>query len=130
LGQNVGRLAPGEEIWRSFSIADSDSNYFEETALTMIFTPGDGRRSEQVTFDIFTPEGVRNWSSGNHLGINNIGAGSVVYRDNNPLTGEKFWTGWVVDNGLYYVRLHNGAESPVDYWLFTEDVYQPELAQP
>jgi hypothetical protein len=129
VGENIGRLAPGQETWRSFSAADADVDYFEETALTLIFTPDDGQRIQRVTFDIFTPEGVRDWSPGSDAGISNTGAGSVVYRDNNPLTGERFWTGWLVDNALYYVRLRNGADAPVDYWLFTGDVVQPELGK-
>jgi hypothetical protein len=126
---NTGRLASGQEIWYSFSRSDYDEDYFEEMALTMVATPDDDQRIQRVTFDIFTVDGIRNWSPGSNTGLNNVGAGSIVYRDNNPLTGERFWGGWVVDNALYYVRLQNGTDAPVDYWLFTGDVYQPELGQ-
>ena len=66
---------------------------------------------------------------GNPEGISNVGAGSVVYRDDNHLTGERFWSGWVVDNDLYYVRIRNGSDVFVDYRLFNGDVYGPELGQ-
>ncbi len=128
-GQNIGGLNPGDEVWYSFSIADNDSDAFEEMALTMIVTPDDGNRIQRVVFDVFTAEGVRTWSPGNPDGINNVGAGSVVYRDNNQETGERFWSGWVVDNDLYYVRVRNGSDVHIDYWLFNGDVYHPELGQ-
>ena len=50
--------------------------------------------------------------------------------DHNPLTGEKFWNGWVVDNDLYYVQIRNGTDVHTDYWLYTGDVYGPELGEP
>jgi hypothetical protein len=126
-GQNKGSLNPGAEIWYSFSLSDADDEFFEEMALTMVVTPDDGHRIRHVTFDIFTARGVQNWSPGDNSQINNIGAGSVVYRDNNPLTGERIWSGWVVDNDLYYVQIRNGADIRMDYWLFTGDVYNPNL---
>jgi hypothetical protein len=125
--QNTGGLNPGEEAWFSFSVADNDSDAFEEMALTMIVTPDDGNRIRQVPFDVFTAQGVHAWSPGNPEGVNNVGAGSVIYRDNNDLTGERFWSGWVVDNDLYYVRIRNGSDVHIDYWLFNGDVYRPEL---
>lgn len=122
-GQTIGKLDPGQELWYSFSLSDHDEDYFEEMALTMGMTPEDGQRIQRVTFDIFTQEGVRNWSPGNREAIHNVGAGSIVTHDNNPLTGERFWSGWVVDNDLYYVRLNNGADIPIDYWLITGGGY-------
>ncbi len=127
LGQNKGSLDPGQEVWYGFRITDYDEEYFEEMALTMITTPDDGNRIRYMTFDVFTAGGVQYWSPGDNSQINNIGAGSVVFRDDNLLTGERFWKGWLVDNDLYYVQIRNGAEVRMDYWLFTGDVYRPEL---
>lgn len=127
LGRNKGGLEPGQEAWYSFRITDFDNEAFEEMALTMITTPDDGNRIRQMTFDVFTADGVRLWSPGDNSQIHNIGAGSVVYRDNHPLTGERFWQGWVVDNDLYYVQIRNGTDVHMDYWLFTGDVYRPPL---
>ena len=95
----------------------------------MVATPDDGNRIHNITFDVFTADAVKNWSPGNNSQINNVGAGSLVVRDNNDLTGERFWTGWVTENSLYYVQIRNGTNVHIDYWLFTDDVYGPELGQ-
>lgn len=126
-GENKGSVKPGQEVWYSFSVTDADNKFFEEMALTMVVTPDDGNRIRGVTFDIFTAGAVQNWVPGDNSGLNNLGAGSVVYRDNNPLTGERIWSGWVVDNDLYYIQIRNSADIHMDYWLFTGDVYHPEL---
>lgn len=117
-GQNKGGLEPGQEKWYSLTLTDGDDEYFEPLSLTMVATPDDGHRIRHITLEIFTAQAV----SGPPLG-----AGSIVYRDDNPQTGERFWTGWLVEGGLYYVRLHNANEIPIDYWLFTEDLYGPTL---
>ena len=54
--------------------------------------------------------------------MTNFGAGQIVSRDNNPETGELFWTGWLFGDQSYYVQLVNGSETPIDYWLFTDNV--------
>jgi len=124
--RQTGQLAPGQEVWYSFAV-DNTPQQFEETALTFIFTPADA--AGNVNMDIFTAEAVRTWSPENRAALKNVGAGSLVSRDNNPQTGERFWNGWVVNNELYYVRLTNSSNAPVDYWLFPGDVYQPQLGQ-
>ncbi len=129
IGVNKGKINPGGEAWYSFSIADLDEDKFEEMALTMVATPDDGNRIRNITFDVFTADGVKYWSPGDNSNLRNLGAGSVVYRDNNFLTGERFWTGWVNDGDLYYVQIRNGTDVPVDYHLFTGDVYGPELGE-
>ena len=123
----TGNLAPSEEMWYSFSVDKSQQKQFEPMALTLIFTPDDGSRIQYVTMDVFTPDAVAAWSPGGDASMNNIGAGSIVYRDSNPQTGERFWNGWVVNNDLYYVRVKNNTDIPVDFWLFNGDVYSPEL---
>lgn len=127
LGVNKGGLEPGEEAWYSFFITDFDNENLEEMALTMVTTPDDGNRIHYMTFDVFTAGETRLWSPGDNSQIKNMGAGSIVYRDDNPLTGERFWSGWVIDNNRYYVQIRNGANTHMDYWLFTGDVYRPEL---
>lgn len=129
IGENTGGLQPGEEDWYTFRIADFDEEDFEQMALTLVTTPDDGNRIRNLTFDVFTAGGVQNWSPGDNSQIDNVGAGSVVYRDDNPLTGERFWSGWIIDNDLYLVQIRNGTESPMDYHLYTGDVYRPELGE-
>ncbi len=126
-GENKGGLDPGEEAWYAFRITDFDNEFFEEMALTMITTPDDGNRIRNMTFDVFTAGDVNGWSPGDNSKINNVGAGSVVYRDDNDQTGERFWKGWVIDNDLYYVQIRNGTGEHMDYHLFTGDVYGAEL---
>ena len=129
LGLNKASLEPGQENWYSFSITDFDNESREEMALTMITTPDDGNLIRQRTFDVFTAGGARDWSPGDNTRIDNFGAGSVVYRDDNPLTGERFWHGWIIDNDLYLVQVRNGTDQKMDYWLYTGDVYRPELGE-
>jgi hypothetical protein len=52
----------------------------------------------------------------------NIGAGQIVTRDNNPETGELFWTGWLPGQQNFYVQLLNGSDGAIDYWLFPQNV--------
>jgi hypothetical protein len=126
-GQNTGGLEPGREVWYSFTARDGDGDFFEELTLTMIATPGDDNRIQFINFEVFTAEGVRRWSSeGGGTGYN-VGAGSVVVRDNNPLTGERLWTGWLIEGTPFYVRVSNGSDTRVDYWLFPADEQGPEL---
>jgi hypothetical protein len=124
---NKGGLEPGEEAWYSFRVTDFDSEAFEEVPITMITTPDDGNRIRNMVFDVYTADGARDWAKGDNSKINNLGTGSVVYRDNNDQTGERFWKGWVIDNDLYYVQVRNGTDKHMDYWLFTDDVYGAEL---
>jgi hypothetical protein len=127
LGVNKGGLEPGKEIWYSFRLTDFLDAGFDEMALTMITTPDDGRRIHHMVFEVFTAGGAQNWSPGDNSRISNVGAGGIVERDDNPVTGERFWKGWVVENDLYYVQIRNGADVRMDYWLFTGDVFRPEL---
>jgi hypothetical protein len=80
-----------------------------------------------VGLDIFTRDAVQAWSPENRFGMANLGAGGLVTRDDNPLTGEKSWSGWVINWETYYVRIVNNTSGPIDYWLFKGDVYYPQL---
>lgn len=124
---NKGSLEPGQEGWYRFVVADADQDIFEPMALTLVATPDDGNRIGHLTLDIFTAGEISKWSPGAGSDMINLGSGSIVYRDNNPWTGERVWAGWVVDGDDYFVRLHNTADIPMDYWLFAGDVYSPEL---
>lgn len=132
VGLNKDLLCPGEQEWYSFRQTDFDRSTREEVALTMVMTPDDGNRIRRVTFDVFEAGAVQYWNpeDGDNSQINNIGAGSVVYRDTNPQTGERFWQGWVNDNDLYLAQIRNGSDVCIDYYMYTGDVYSPELGEP
>ncbi len=130
IGRNDSKVQSGGEEWYTFRIADLDNQKFEEMALTMVCTPDDGNRIRNITFDVYTADGVKYWSPGINSDITNLGAGSVVYRDDNFLTGERFWHGWVNDGDVYYVQIRNGTGVEVDCHLYTGDVYGPELGEP
>ena len=127
--RHTGHLNPGRERWYSFSRSEQDDLYFEETAFTMFATPNTAQQIERMTFEIFTADEVRRGSQQGNSVMNNVGGGSLVHRDNDPLTGERFWTGWVVDGDLYYLRVQNHTVEGLDYWLFTGDIYNPILGE-
>jgi len=121
-GRNRGQLAPGQEVWFSITINDSNGAYYEPLALTLIATPDDnGQRIRQIAMDIFPPEGI--------AGQQMMGRGSVITRDNDPFTGEQIWAGTIMDDAPHYIRLTNGANTPIDYWLFTGDIQNPNLKE-
>lgn len=127
MAQYQGNLAPAQEIWYSFSVADQDGDFFEEMGLTMFATPDTHHQIDRLAFEVFTAAAVTQWSPG--VSLPNVGAGSLVQRDNDPLTGARFWTGWVVDSDLYYIRISNSSNDFMDYWLFVGDIYNPALGQ-
>lgn len=124
---NKGSLEPGQESWYRFLVADADQDIFEPMALTLVATPDDGNRIHHLSIDIFTAREIAKWSPDAGSGMTNLGSGGIVYRDNNPWTGERVWAGWVVDGDDYFVRIRNTADLPMDYWLFAGDIYSPEL---
>ncbi len=131
IGLNKAGLEPHEEVWYSFSVNNYDAvKSIQEMALTMITTPDNGNRIRDMVFDVFDGNrGVWGWGPGDNSKIHNIGAGSVVYRDTNPETGERFWVGWVMEDVNYYVQIRNNSPIHMDYWLYTGDVYSPELGE-
>ena len=125
-GRNTGALAPGERRWYEV-VAGSDGAYQRQADLTMFFTPDDGNRAYRVHFQIFPADQVMHWYGSDAGQMQNLGAGSVVSRDGNPVTGELLWNGWVENSQGYFVEVFNDSEVPIDYWLFTGDVIGAEL---
>lgn len=129
IGLNKGDLSPGQERWFSLVRDDLDTEAFEQLALSLFFTPDDGNRKYNVGFDIFPADQLHVWQRGDTNQLRNVGAGSVVSRDNDPNTGELLWSGWLLDGETYYIRMRNDADLGIDYWLFTADVIHPELGE-
>jgi LPXTG-site transpeptidase (sortase) family protein len=126
-GKNTGILAPGEARWYTFVPGGNDAACQRQADMTLFFTPDDGNRAHLVNFQIFPADQIPLWSGDDAGQMQNLGAGGIVSRDGNPLTGELLWSGWVVDSQTYYIRVLNGADVSIDYWLFTDDVIAAEL---
>lgn len=129
-GPNTGVIAPGEERWFHLSARNLAQAADQEQALTLIFTPDDGQRHNQVNLQIFDESQLPLFYFGDTSRMANLGAGQIVSRDNNPVTGELFWTGWLSEAKGYYVQLTNSSDLAIDYWLFTADVTDYPLGQP
>ncbi|MEM7033089.1 MAG: hypothetical protein AAF629_26290 [Chloroflexota bacterium] len=128
LGQTTGQLEPGGEVWYSISL----TNFLpdpESLDLTLIFTPNNGHRQHKVRFDVYSTSVLKQWLRGDIEEFTNMGAGELVSRDRNPITGEYIWKGWLVDNETYLIRLRNDNGITVDYHLFTRDIVDVELGE-
>lgn len=125
-----GQLKAGQETWYTIVYDDFDDDFYEPHTFTLIFTPDDGQRVHWVGFEIFPSDQLHIWQRGDTPQMHNLGAGSVVSRDGDPLTGERLWSGWLMDGETYYLKVRNDAEVPIDYWLFPGDIIQAELGEP
>jgi hypothetical protein len=130
VGINTGKLAPGQERWYSFVRDDYDNVIDEHAAFTMMFTPDDGHRIHRVNFELFTADQLHIWARGDTDRLHNFGAGGIVSRDGNPVTGELLWSGWLMDGSAYYMKIHNDSDVTIDYWLFPGDIVRAELGAP
>lgn len=128
-GANVGRLAPGGEHWYAFIRQDFDKQRFEHMALTMFATPTDGNRSHHINFQIYPASQLHIWLRGTPKAMVPMGQGQWVERDKDPVTGERLWSGDVVDGDTYYVRVFNHSDQVIDYYLITNDVINTELGE-
>jgi LPXTG-site transpeptidase (sortase) family protein len=126
-GRNTGTLAPGEARWYKFVPGGNEVAFQRRVDLTLFFTPDDGNRAPLVNFQIFSADQITCWRRDDVGHMQNLGSGGVVSRDGNPLTGELLWSGWVVESETYYIRVLNGADVSIDYWLFTDNVIAAEL---
>jgi LPXTG-site transpeptidase (sortase) family protein len=125
-GRNVGVLAPGESRW--YELASGTEGAFQrQMDLTLFFTPDDGARAHWVNFQIFSADQIALWYGGDASQMQNLGAGGIVSRDGNPVTGELLWSGWIVNNETYYLQVSNGVDVTIDYSLFTGDIVAAEL---
>jgi len=125
-GRNTGVLAPGESRWYEIT-PNLDGAYQRQADLTLFFTPDDGGRTHHVNFQIFSANQVTDWYWGNGGHGPNLGAGGVVSRDGNPVTGELLWSGWTMSNDTYYIQVYNSTDVTIDYWLFTDDIIAADL---
>jgi LPXTG-site transpeptidase (sortase) family protein len=126
-GKNTGSLASGEARWYTFVPGGNETAGQQQASLTLFFTPDNGNRAHLVNFQIFPADQITRWHGDGVDQMHNLGAGGIVSRDGNLLTGELLWSGWVTEGETYYIRVFNGADVAIDYWLFTDDVIAAEL---
>jgi hypothetical protein len=126
VGTNQGQLNPGEERWYTFIRADAAPGEGIDTVFTLVFTPDDGNRKYKVGLDFFEGNQLRDWAPDNQ-NITGFGRGSVIDRDGDPNTGEMLWRGQVRANDEYYMRVINGSDAVIDFWIFPDDVINANL---
>ncbi len=125
--RNVNRLAPHAEHWYTFLKNDFDNVLFEQMALTLFVTPGNGNITNLVNFAIFTGDQYQVWQRGTPDDMKNMGVGQRVSRDNDPNTGERLWRGMIVDGDRYYIKVRNDSDVWIDYYLLQGDIINTEL---
>ncbi|MCB0163462.1 MAG: hypothetical protein KDI79_04495 [Anaerolineae bacterium] len=125
-GRNHNRLAAGATYWYTFSRDDPNQpSHFQDLSFSLFYTPDDGNR-HNVNFQLFTTAEVNAWLSGSGR-LNNFGAGMLVSRDGDPLTGERLWRGNVLRGDSYFLAIENGSEGEIDFWLYDQDISNPLL---
>lgn len=127
---NSGRLRPYGEHWYSLTLSDLDEKMVENMKLTMFFTPRVGYISDRINFEIFPASQYQIWRRGDADDIEHLGLGMWTSRDEDPNTGERLWSGTVVDGDRYLIKVKNGTPDVVDYYLFPNDVENAELGNP
>jgi hypothetical protein len=128
---NSGRLGPYGEHWYSLLRDNLDKkNQIEDMKLTMFFTPRKGYISDRVNFEIFPASQYHIWARGDSDYMEHFGLGLWVSRDKDPNTGERLWSGSLVDGDRYLIKVKNGTPDVIDYYLFPGDIENAELGNP
>jgi hypothetical protein len=127
---NSGRLRPYGEHWYSLTLSDLDEDMIENMKLTMFFTLRVGYISDRINFEIFPASQYQIWTRGDADYMEHLGLGMWVSRDEDADTGERLWSGTLVDRDRYLIKVKNGTPDVVDYYLFPNDVENAELGNP
>lgn len=114
----TSQLGAGQETWYPIVYNDHDSQVYEEHTFSLVFTPDDGRPVQQVSFEVIPRNMWQARQEGDSRQLPGMGVSQAVSRDPDPLTGERLWSGWLIDGQAYYVRLHNDGDVEIEYWLF------------
>ena len=125
---NMGTLEPEAERWYALHKSDLDDDLFERMDLTLYFTPNDGNNIHQVDFDIYEASQCDIWARGDGGDMRIMGAGAITEPGDNYLVGRLAWSGYLVDNDLYIIRVRNNSPGPIDYWFFTEELLDIDLS--
>jgi hypothetical protein len=122
-----GHLEPEQVAWYRW-VLSGDAAQPMSSSFTLFFTPGDSLFADRVLCEVMTVAQRDARLSGQ--GTANTGAGTIVSRDGDPLTGERFWSGHLVAGEVYIVRIANASDVPIDYWLFPGDIIHPVFPPP
>ncbi len=125
MGVNEGNLGAGEKRWFSIEAMGpgGGSGVYVPLTLSLYFTPNDGNPRDRVSMELFDSSMPAIWSKGYPNQIKSFGAGSVRSLDNDDKSGEMIWSGSLIGDQPIYIRLRNDNEFPVDYLLFTFDIF-------
>jgi hypothetical protein len=128
---NSGRLAPYGVHWYSLILSDiHDDKLIEDLALTMFTTPSNGFIDSRVNFEIFPASQYHIWARGDTNYMEHFGLGMWLSRDEDSNTGERLWSGSLVDGNRYFIKVINESPVVVDYYLFPGDIENAELGNP
>ncbi len=125
-----GKIAAGTDYWVAMEVAEVNGDSRQPLELTLFVTPGDGNMIHKIHMDMFLNTYAHHWSVGNPEAVQNFGAGRIVERDGDPLTGELVWNGHFLNDQTYLVRLRNDNDFDVDFYLFTGDIINVEMGEP
>ena len=121
-----GHLEVEQEQWYTFVPFEAGQEPGESAhRFTLFFTPRYGPSGDHVAFEIMTEQQLLLRQHGQRY--LNTGAGGIVSRDGDPVTGERLWNGHLVDGEAYLVRIFNGSDVPIDFWLFPADVERAQM---
>jgi hypothetical protein len=126
-GINSGSLQPGQEQWYLFKRSNRDGVVLQYAALTLKHVPGEGNVANYVNFEIFSGDQRALWARGDKDKMTNMGAGQFVSRDRDPNTGERLWSGNLINGADYYVRVFNHSQEPIEYRLYPQDIIDSEF---
>ena len=118
-GSQQGQLPAGREMWYALTYQDDDGDAYEARTISLVFTPEYSQGSQPVRFEIFPARQLQAWQRGDSYQSGQVGASHLTSRDGDSLTGERVWSGWLLDGETYLIRLRNDADVGIDYWLFT-----------
>lgn len=116
-GLNTGELAPGEEYWYAYSRRDLGEVTYNAVILSLNYEAEGRAISSRVNFQVFDFEQVEAWLKDRSSPVDSLGLGVAASADFDVNTGERFWSGPVQSDKVYYVRIFNVSPSPVQFRL-------------
>lgn len=125
-GLNTGQLDPGEEYWYAYSRLDLGDMAYNSLILSLNFEAEGRAVANRVNFQVLTFAQVEAWLKDSST-VESLGLGTAATADFDANTGERFWSGTVAPNEVYYVRIFNLSPSPVQFRLTALGQNNPQL---